>query len=371
MHWTLALAAACAPHVSPPESEPPAATPAATSAYWDQPRAGTNMFSTFPSARRFRAARDQGITLVRLAPDPWQGLERDFLIGDADHYDGLVQGDLDRLRGVLDVADASGLDVVLTMLSLPGARWRQHHFDEDDPRLYRDPAFRAQAVRFWSDLAQALRGHPAIVGYNPLNEPRTDDIGQLRQLYTELLAGIRSVDPSVPVIFDVGRDADPRHFPSFEPFDDHAVLYAFHVYEPWEHTTWRKNRGEVVYGSDAWNRATLEAALAPVAAWQEAHEIAPTRIFGAELGCDRRVPGVEGYFEDLLTLVSERGYHWAYFAFREDSFPGHDHELAPGPIGPAGWEVYGRGRALDLDRPGSPTWDVIQRFLNARRDEAG
>lgn len=60
----------------------------------------------------------------------------------------------------------------LTVVSLPGARWKQLNGDRDDARLWRDAAFQAQAEAFWRELAEHLRGHPAIVAWNPLNEPR-------------------------------------------------------------------------------------------------------------------------------------------------------------------------------------------------------
>jgi hypothetical protein len=358
---------ACAPARPPaPATEALVAAPHTEPAYFSEPRAGANMFSVFPSARRFRAARALGIEMVRLVPDRWQGLERDFLLGDADDYRGLVAGDLERLRRVLDEAHAAGLRIVLGMLSLPGARWRQHNDDEDDARLWQSESFERQAARFWGDLARELRGHPAIVAYNPINEPRTDDDAAIRGVYARIVAAIRSADPSVPIVLDVGRDAAPRAFVGFEPLDDPGVLYAFHFYEPWEHVTWRRNRGEVAYGGEAWSRAHLVEALASVDRWRAEHGLAPTRIFAAELGCDRRVPGVERYLDDAIGLIEERGYHWAFYAFRDDDWDGFDYELGARPLTEAEREIYARGRALDLDRPGGPAFDVLLRHLRRR-----
>ncbi|MEM9116190.1 MAG: cellulase family glycosylhydrolase [Myxococcota bacterium] len=253
MRWLLpwVLVAACAGSLAPatPQTTASEDRSAAVAVYWDHPRAGTNMFRSFPSVRRFRAARDAGIRMVRLVPDPWQGLERDFLIGDADDYQGLVAGDLQRLRTVLDLAHHAGLRVVLAMLSLPGARWRQHNDDANDVRLWADPSYAEQAARFWGDLSRELSRHPAIVAYNPINEPRADDPTQIRTVYARIVQAIRRSDPQVPIVLDVGRDAAPQSIDGFEPFDDAGVLYAFHLYEPWEHVTWRVNQGRVPYGS--------------------------------------------------------------------------------------------------------------------------
>ncbi|MEM6863334.1 MAG: hypothetical protein AAF627_21545 [Myxococcota bacterium] len=196
MRWLLpwVLVAACAGSLAPatPQTTASEDRSAAVAVYWDHPRAGTNMFSSFPSVRRFRAARDAGIRMVRLVPDPWQGLERDFLIGDADDYQGLVAGDLQRLRTVLDLAHHADLRVVLAMLSLPGARWRQHNDDANDVRLWADPSYAEQAARFWGDLSRELSRHPGIVAYNPINEPRADDPTQIRTVYARIVRAHRA-----------------------------------------------------------------------------------------------------------------------------------------------------------------------------------
>ena len=75
--------------------------------------------------------------------------------------------DLALLVSMLDEADRQGVAVVLTMLSLPGARWRQLNGSRDDGRLWRDLRYREQSCLFWRDLAAALKGHPAIVGFRP------------------------------------------------------------------------------------------------------------------------------------------------------------------------------------------------------------
>src|SRR5205807_473560 len=79
-----------------------------------------------------------------------------------------------QLKHVLDDANKSGVKIVLTMLSLPGNRWKQLNHNHNDSRLWKDAKFQQQAIRFWQDLARSLRGNPAIVGYNILNEPHPE-----------------------------------------------------------------------------------------------------------------------------------------------------------------------------------------------------
>ncbi len=297
--------------------------------YWDTPRTGANFFHHNPQRAHFEGAEEVGIRLVRLAPNKWSTSQPDFLLGDAGEYRGLVAADVERVRAALDDAHWHGVRVVLTTLSLPGARWRQHNGGDHDARLYDEAArYRPQAVAFWRDVAVAFRGHPALVAYNLLNEPRAAPEA-LRALYLELVAAVRSVDPATPIVLDVPQDADPAGFSGFRPLGEPHILYAFHFYQPWENTTWRRNRNRVSYPSRDWNRESLAAALGPVEAWQRAHGVPSNRIFVGEVGCDHRIPGVARYLDDAITLFEARGYHWAFYSFREDDWRGMDYEQVP------------------------------------------
>lgn len=62
--------------------------------------------------------------------------KRDYLIGDADHYQVLVPQDLATLKATFEKAHTAGLKVVCTPLSLPGMRWSQNNDKKFDGRLW-------------------------------------------------------------------------------------------------------------------------------------------------------------------------------------------------------------------------------------------
>lgn len=380
----LALALACTPRpsmhaetVNEPEPVP----------YWSEARAGANSFSLVPSATRFGAAADLGLEFIRLSPSKWHGAGRDFLIGDADDFVGIPPADLEQLITALDDAHAAGLKVVLTMLSLPGARWRQHNEGVTDPRLWTNAHFHAQSAAFWAELASALRGHPAIAGYNPLNEPKPEVTRQadetlaqwnerswggpadLNELYDGLIRAIRGADPDVVIVLDVGNDASPEAITRLRPIRDPHVLYSVHLYEPWEYTTWRRNRGETSYPNENWNRATLETALSPLVDWQREHNISSTNIMLGEFGCDRRIPGVEHYLADTVSLAEEAGWHWAFYSFREDDWDGMDYELGSQPLSQSEREARERGEAVTRDD--HPALDALRAGIQRQRARQG
>lgn len=94
--------------------------------FWDTPQHGGNSFNRLPPDQAyFDALKKYGASWVRLSYDKWKPAKRDFLIGDADHYEGIPAADLATLKATLDRADKAGLKVVITPLSLPSMRWSQ------------------------------------------------------------------------------------------------------------------------------------------------------------------------------------------------------------------------------------------------------
>ncbi|MCH9682265.1 MAG: glycoside hydrolase family 5 protein [Deltaproteobacteria bacterium] len=337
-------------------------------ALWDQPRRGTNYFAAPMTPAWIRAARATGVGWVRLSSAAWPREDGDdHLLGSADDYTTLVADHLDLLRDQLDLAHAEGMPVVFTMLSLPGARWRQHNDDTNDLRLWTLPErFQPQATRFWADLVEQLGDHPALVAVNILNEPRPPDPEALGPFYARTIEAIRAVHPTLPIMVDVGVDAAPSTIEDLAPLADPHVLYAVHVYEPWDLVTWRVHRGARRYpGADGAGRpidaAFLQRTLAPVGAWQRRHQIPSRRIVMAEFGIDRRIEGAATYLHDVLCIAETQGWHWGFYAFRD--WQAMDYEVGPRPLPPGYWAAQERGEPIALTRGPNPQLEVLRQAL--------
>lgn len=366
-------------------------------AYWrSSQRKGANIFNQgLVGEDILKSAKQAGLQFIRLAPDKWKGKGRDFLIGNADDYRGLVTEDLAYLRSTLSKAEKQGIKVVITMLSLPGARWRQHNNGRDDTRLWRLAKYQDQAVKFWEDLAQALRGNKAVVGYNIINEPRPEvvkgyrdftlqssskyaqevkgTLANLSQFYQKVVNAVRGIDSETPIILDVGLCADPRAFTHFQPVGGKHILYSFHMYEPYDYTNKRINSGRYSYpgripigagGSIYVDKAKLkELYLNPVIAWKKKYNVPTSSIMAGEFGAHRTTKGVTRYFKDLIDLFNEQGWHWAFYAFREDSWDGMDYELGTKPLPWTHWANIEKGKKPNLPRQSNEVWQVILKAL--------
>jgi endoglucanase len=377
-----------------------AGTPASAAdlmTFWDSPQKGGNSFNAAePDAAYFEALAATGASWVRLTFSKLKGEGRDFLLGDADRYEGLPPKDIEKLKKALDAAHAAGLRVVVTPLSLPGARWKQQNADKFDDRLWSDPAFSDQAVKFWRDLAGALKDHPAVAAYNLLNEPAPEkttglaenaamaDIQAWQQknagstrdlphLYARMIEAIRAVDPVTPVMVDGGYYANPRALAAWpQRLADDKVLYAFHMYEPYDATSAPNMKRETPLsypgittdyagGKTTWDREAVAQHIGTAFDWAKAQGLPASRVVAAEFGCMRLWADCGTYLTDVMDAVEEKGGHWAFYSFREDEWEGMDYELSakvkPGQF----YWLRDEGKADTLPRDGK-----LMELLKAR-----
>ncbi|MBN1481209.1 glycosyl hydrolase family 5 [candidate division KSB1 bacterium] len=368
-------------------------------AFWSVQKRGANGALHKFRPEWFKAAADVGLEFIRFAPDKLPAAERDFLIGNADHFTSLNETDFALLGQILDIAHHYHLKIVLVMYSLPGCRWRQHNDDVDDSRIWQDEYFQEQAFAFWRQLAFRLKNFPAIVAYNPLNEPHpeqafgfeeptkefvewfekykntTADLNKFNRL---MLAAIRSVDPDTPVMLDGYFFADVKGMPFNEPVDDVKTLYTFHNIAPWQFAAFRINKGRYSYPDkmpnfwDApgvpWRFVDLENRVDPVVAFSAKHDIPAHRIIASEFWCDRRVPGCKEYLTDAITIYNFHQWHWAFYDFRSDgNWGGLDYELGTEKLDWKFWQAVENGEDGEpfKNRHDNPIWHVLQKELSS------
>lgn len=368
------------------------------SSFWDKPQHGGNSFNRLPPDQAyFDALQQYGATWVRLSYDKWKPAKRDFLLGDADHYDAIPASDLATLRATLDRAHKAGLKVVIAPLSLPSMRWAQNNNGKFDDRLWQDKGKWQDAARFWHNLAAALKDHPAIAAYNLINEPAPEKKGGLQEhaspadmqawyqaqkggardllaFCNMVIAEIRKVDPVTSIMADAGWYAAAGAF-SYWPaaLADNNVLYSFHMYEPYEATSAPNMKREKPYGypgevpyagsSVMWNSQEVAKYLAQPVEWATAHGVPLSRVVAGEFGCMRRLAGCKTYLDDVLTALDSNKLHWAFYSFREDSWDGMDYELGSEKVNWKYWEAIDANEPDPVKRKTTPEFEPIRKRL--------
>jgi len=377
----------------------PEGGPDARLSFWSTQKRGANFFDRVETRERFRAAREAGLEWVRLVPDKWNGAGRDFLLGDAGDFQGIVRADMTHLEKVLGWAEGEGVPVVMGMLNLPGCRWVQQNDGKQDYRLWNDERYQKQAAAFWRELASRLKDHPAVVAFNPLNEPHPareaghDDAdaegfegwldahrgtpADLDLFYARIVRAIREVDSHTPILVEGYGHGSVNGLTYLSPVEDPAILYSFHFYDPWQYTARKANKDRYAYPdkmpaywngpAEKWERDALAKTMNPVGEWATRHGVPTNRIVAAEFGCDRAAPGAREYLEDVVTTLNERRWHWAFYSFREDAWDRMDYEVGTSGLGAAYWDAVERGETPDRPWKDYPLWRVLQDGLNAER----
>ena len=317
--------------------------------FWDTQRKGANQQNAQHRPEWYVAAGELGLDYVRILPDAWPAEGRDFLIGNADNFEAINETDLSLLIKALDEAERNRIKVVLTMVSLPGARWKQLNNDQDDARLWKDKKYHLQAFEFWRQLAARLKTHPAIVAYNPLNEPHPDRAFGFDELPDENFAHVVQKHPehagrpqpiqpgngqsnplrrsrTPPSSSTAGSMHLPRHSIIIDPLMMIKVLYAFHNPGPWQMVTYRVNKGRYAYPdrvpkswngpTESWTIDRLAREMHAVQKFSEQYDIPAHRIIASEFWYDRRLEGAAAYMADLIEIYNQRGWHWAFYAYR-------------------------------------------------------
>ncbi len=124
------------------------------------------------------------------------------------------------------------------LLDLHGAPGGQTGTNIDDsprgrPELFMNDRFRRNTLRLWWDIAERYAGNTTVLGYDLLNEPLPNGwqhtyAEQLRRLYIDLTAEIRSVDPDHLIVYEGSHWA--TNWSIFTEVWDENSLLQFHKY---------------------------------------------------------------------------------------------------------------------------------------------
>lgn len=151
-----------------------------------------------------------------------------------DHGELLADGvaPLDRL---IDWCEAHGLWVLLDLHGAPGGQTGTNIDDSaaGKPELFMDSRYRDLTLRLWRAIAERYRDRTCVLGYDLLNEPLPNHWQhvygrELMELYADITASIREVDPHHLIMYEGVHWA--TDFSAFtESLDRNSALH-FHRY---------------------------------------------------------------------------------------------------------------------------------------------
>lgn len=239
---------------------------------------------------------------------------------DLNEYDQWLEGKLADLDKALEACRRYGIKVVVDMHTPPGGRYENREL-----AIFHEPLYQDHFVALWEKIARRYKGHPAIWGYDLVNEPvqnMPSPAGVADYLGAQVRAAkaIRAIDPDVPIFIEANEWDSPAGFLELEPVDVPKVIYQVHMYVPGQFThqgvggspTGIAYPGEI--DGVFWDKERLRSVLQPVREFQLAYNV---HIYVGEFSAIRWAPGAVNYLRDCIELFEEYGWDWSYHAYRE------------------------------------------------------
>ena len=313
--------------------------------------AGWRGFNMFTGATRkdFEDVRRLGTGLIRLGAVN-NASDMRALVDEDGARSAISTQTLSEIFQCLDRIDRCGMKAIIAPTHLPGRLFSLE--DNYDFRMWDSVDCQEELVRFWDTLAEELADHPAVAGFDLINEPFTptdanrssDEIASdpycqtLTSIYRSCLAEIRKHNGTIPVIFESTFWGHPHAITHLQAIGDPNAVYSFHMYHPRGLTNRAMNQDRFEYpglapvGQDAeqllsFSREVLVTFLEPVERWRVANGLRPDQIFVGEFGICREVRGANQYLSDLISIFEQFGWGWCAYAFRDDAWDAMDYEL--------------------------------------------
>ena len=155
-------------------------------------KAGTNYF--YPERKYFKYYAEKNIRLIRF-PFIWERVQHDL-------YKGVNFDQMRLLKRTLDYAAEHDQKIILDM----------HNYGRYKGKLIGSPEVPYKAyAKVWRKLAEEFRGHPALLGYDIMNEPHSTD-GLWPGAAQAAVDAIREVDMETLIFVEGDRWASTFHW---------------------------------------------------------------------------------------------------------------------------------------------------------------
>jgi endoglucanase len=252
---------------------------------------------------------------------------------------GLRPEYLHYLDAALDMILAQRLAVIVDI----------HPSDEFKLRL-KDDRQVENFTKFWRALAEHLSTRdPAMVFFEPINEPMVEDPYRWYGIQAKLIAAIRAGSPNHTIIASGYRWSGLWELLALEPYADRNIIYNFHYYDPFAFTHqgagWAgpnlqfyrnvpyPSSPEAVarmldsvtddparfsllrYGEDRWNAERIDREIGMAAAWATKHHVPLTCN---EFGAFRRFADPADrtrWIGDIRTALEKHGIGWTMWDY--------------------------------------------------------
>jgi len=241
--------------------------------------------------------------------------------GDLDAYDKWLEGTLKHVDELLPVCKELGILVLIDLHTPPGGR-----NEANDCLLFQEKRFQDKFLEWWEKIAKRYKGNKAVWGYDLVNEPVEGGVGEGLMDWQELAEKtaklVRAIDPDHAIVVEPAPWGGAEALQYLTPINVPGVVYSVHMYQPFHftHQGVFNNPVGVEYpgkvDGTTWDKERLRLGFKPALDFQKDYGVA---MYIGEFSAIRWAPNDSAcnYLRDVIDIMEEYGWDWAYHAFRE------------------------------------------------------
>ena len=272
----------------------------------------------------FKVLKDWNVNLMRLQLNTSENWARN----NPEKYDKFINEKIEKvIPKVLHFGQKYGVKIIIDLHTSPGS----NKMTKTDDGMYNSDKSVKKFIEIWKRIATKFKGHPALYGYDLMNEPKQTrqakyDYWNLQRMAAE---EIRKIDPDLPIYIESNMMCSPLSFYFLPPLKMKNIIYQVHFYEPFSLThyfvrkkkdiengsiKYRKFPGQ--YYGTLWGEDLIQMRkkLSYVRAFEKRHK---AKIFVGEFSIPAYAPGAEKYLASCIKIFEEYNWDWTYHCFRE------------------------------------------------------
>ncbi len=252
----------------------------------------------------------------------WQLIDRlkEFDPKDMTAYSDWLNRTLKDVDQAMEICNKYGIKVIIALMTLPGGRDDKHR-----TLIFYNQTYNDKLINVWETIASRYKGHPALLGYDLINEPCQiidPPLPGMDCISTQLKAveAIRKVDPSARIYIELSAGDEPHCYRTFKPLNIVNVVYEVHMYRPHEFTHQQVSGNFLpvtaypgMINGVYYDKNKLKEILQPVRDFQVNYSVP---IYVGEFSAVRWASGAAQYLKDCIEIFEEYEWDWSYHVYR-------------------------------------------------------
>ena len=221
------------------------------------------------------------------------------------------------LKNIVNEMAKNRIFVILDMHAVPGSQNNDWHSDSNGVALFWEKeVYRKRYYSNWKKISDEFKNNEWIAGYDVMNEPVTEKLDLLVNVYKNVVRTIRDNNDKHIIFLEGNQWAS--EIDMLQKIKGSNIAFSVHYYKPVQFTfNWfldSRYPGTIL--GKKWNKQTIKDDLKQ---YKDIARKMETVIYVGEFGVGSRCAycGREyRWVEDILDLFDEFGFHWTYWTYK-------------------------------------------------------